>query len=147
VKPRTLKILAVALFAFIAMAIASGLYCSSVAMKKAQEISCANNMIAVCFSGRLWSNDHADRMPTNFICMSNEVVTPKVLHCPADRERPQVGVWEEFSEEKCSYVMVSPGVPPGTTNSVFIRCRIHGHLGFPDGSVRDANRSRVFRKF
>ena len=146
-KPRALKSLAVVLFALIAIALASGIYCNSVAMKKAQAIGCASQMIAIGYAGRIWANDHTDRMPTNFMCMSNEVITPKILHCPADRERPRVSAWEEFSDEKCSYLMVSPGVPEGTTNSVFIRCRIHGHLGFPDGSVMDADRTRVFRKF
>jgi hypothetical protein len=46
-----------------------------------------------------------------------------------------VRIWEEFSEEKSSYLMVSPAVKEGGTNVVFIRCRIHGHLGFADGSV------------
>jgi len=74
-------------------------------------------------------------MPTNFICMSNEVVTPKVLHCPSDQERERVGAWKDFSENKSSYVMVTPGAPEGATNIVFIRCRIHGHVCYTDGSV------------
>jgi hypothetical protein len=103
-------------------------------------------MKAVGLAALLWANDHAEMLPTNFTCMSNEVITPKVLHCPADSARPTVKTWEEFSDEKSSYVMVSPGIPQGTTNSVFMRCRIHGHLGFPDGSVMNASRTKLLRK-
>ncbi len=121
--------------------------CFSIATKKwAQSEACGSNMKAVGLAGRLWANDHVELMPTNFMCMSNEVVTPKVLHCPADHERPRVSTWDEFSEENSSYLMVSPGAKEGTTNVVFIRCRIHGHLGFVDGSVFNASRTKVVGK-
>ena len=103
-------------------------------------------MKAVGLSARLWANDRVELMPTNFICMTNELITPLVLHCPADGERPRVRAWEEFSEEKSSYLMASPGAKEGTTNVVFIRCRIHGHLGFADGSVFNSNRTQMVGK-
>jgi hypothetical protein len=108
--------------------------------------NCASNMKAVCLAAWLWANDRNDFMPTNFICMSNEVVTPKVLHCRADHTRREVSSWEKFTEDKSSYAMVSPGIRAGTTNGVFIRCRIHGHLGIADGSLLNATRTKLLRK-
>jgi len=146
-KSRPLKILAATLFAFIAISVISGIYCGRVAQRAARSAGCASNMKAICLSGRLWANERVELMPTNFMCMSNEIITPKVLRCPADNARPRVNTWEEFSEEKSSYLMVSPGANEGTTNVVFIRCRIHGHLGFADGSLRNANRTKVLHKY
>jgi hypothetical protein len=103
-------------------------------------------MKAIGLSARLWANDRLEMMPTNFTCMSNELVTPIVLHCIGDKSRPRLRTWEEFSESQSSYVMISPGVREGTTNSVFISCRIHGHLGFPDGSVLNASRTKFIGK-
>lgn len=103
-------------------------------------------MKAIGLAGRLWANDRVDLMPTNFMCMSNELINPIILHCNADTARPRVRTWEEFSEEKSSYLMVSPGAKEGSTNVVFIRCRIHGHLGFADGSVFNATRTKMVGK-
>ena len=108
-------------------------------MSKAQSISCLKTIGSIGIAARLWANDREHLMPTNFICMSNEVITPKILHCPADHKNPRVIEWAEFTEAKSSYLMISPGVREGGTNVVFIRCRVHGHLGFPDGSARRAD--------
>lgn len=144
-KSRTLKIVSVSI-SLVVVVLVSFIYISGVAMSRAESVQCANNMISIGFGARLWANDRVELMPTNFICMSNELVTPKVLHCRTDRAHASVNSWEEFSDEKSSYLMVSPGSKEGTTNVVFIRCRIHRHLGFPDGSVTDAGRTKVFRK-
>ena len=117
------------------------------AVRRAQSRSCASKMKAIGLAGRLWANDRAEMMPTNFTCMSNELVTPKILHCSADSARPQVDTWEKFTEDSSSYEIISPGAREGTTNVVFIRCRIHGHLGFTDGSVMNASRTKVLPKY
>jgi len=74
---------------------------------RAQRINCANQHKSVALSFRLWSGDNADRFPmqvsiTNggamewiergnvagvFLAMSNELSTPKILWCPADKRR------------------------------------------------------------
>ena len=87
------------------------------AKRKAQRISCVNDLKQVGISFRLWEGDNSDRYPmsvstvksgaletvwsalnstgpkpynvlTVFTCMSNEVNTPKILFCPADN-----GTW------------------------------------------------------
>src|SRR5215216_2115343 len=104
-------------------------------------------MEAIGLAGMIWANDHAELMPTNFTCMSNELNIPKILHCPAASSRPRVDTWEKFAEERSSYEIISPGTPEGTTNIVFIRCRIHEHLGFADGSVMNASCNKVLPKY
>ena len=67
--------------------------------------------------------------------MSNELVVPRILRCPSDQKLEIIKTFENFAEGKSSYVMVTPGAPEGSSNIVFIRCTIHGHVAYTDGSV------------
>ncbi len=69
-------------------------------------ISCVNNLKQVVFGYRIWAGDNNDRYPMqvsianggtmglnngqnawiNFLVMSNELATPKILVCPQDKE-------------------------------------------------------------
>jgi hypothetical protein len=81
------------------------------AKRKAQKISCTNNLKQVGLSIRIWSGDNGDRYPMQvtwtsgganeyvghngaaakvfnpgmvFMVMSNELSTPKIVYCPSD---------------------------------------------------------------
>src|ERR1044072_3569846 len=99
-------------------------------LERAKARGCGANMTAICLCGRLWANDRDGNMPTNFICMSNELVTPKVLICPSDRDHGLAATWERFTPANCSYAMVTPGAREGSRNTVFIVCNTHGHRGY-----------------
>jgi type II secretory pathway pseudopilin PulG len=78
------------------------------AKQKAQRINCVNNLKQVGLAFRIWSGDNGDKHPPNvstnkggskeyvprgntfrhFLCMSNELSTPKILACPADDREP-----------------------------------------------------------
>ena len=68
---------------------------------RAQRIACLNNQKQIGLSLIMWAGDHGERFPStvdaseggskalletwqHFITMSNELVTPKILHCPSD---------------------------------------------------------------
>jgi prepilin-type N-terminal cleavage/methylation domain-containing protein len=68
---------------------------------KAQRIACLNNQKQIGLSLIMWAGDHGERFPStvdvseggsrmqletwqHFLTMTNELVTPKVLHCPSD---------------------------------------------------------------
>ena len=68
---------------------------------KAQRTACVNNQKQIGLSFTLWADDHNDKYPStvdvseggskalyetwqHFITLSNELVTPKLLHCPSD---------------------------------------------------------------
>ena len=71
------------------------------AKARAQRIACLNNQKQIGLSLLMWAGDHEDRFPStvdiseggsrtrletweHFITMTNELVTPKILHCPSD---------------------------------------------------------------
>jgi prepilin-type N-terminal cleavage/methylation domain-containing protein len=71
---------------------------------KAQRTACLNNQKQIGLSSTLWAGDHNDRYSStvdvaeggskalyqtwqHFITMTNELVTPKILNCPSDREK------------------------------------------------------------
>jgi prepilin-type N-terminal cleavage/methylation domain-containing protein len=69
------------------------------AKKKAQKISCVNNLRQVGISFRIWEGDNGDKYPQNgaqtsitpttntvstFQVMSNQLSNPKIVFCPSD---------------------------------------------------------------
>ena len=80
------------------------------AKSKAQRISCTSNLRQSTIALKLWADDHEDKYPwwvytTNggargvvsvwrqMILVSNELVTPKILACASDRDRPPATDW------------------------------------------------------
>ena len=74
------------------------------AKAKAQRIACVSNQKQIGLALNLWAGDQNDRYPSvvdvaeggskalyetwqHFITMTNELVTPKILHCPSDPAR------------------------------------------------------------
>src|SRR4051795_6849515 len=74
------------------------------AKARAQRIACTNDQKQIGLSFTMWGHEHDDKYPSvvdptdggsktrtkvweHFITMSNELVTPKVLHCPSDSDR------------------------------------------------------------
>lgn len=111
----------------------------------AQSFNCASAICAIGLAARLYANDRDGQFPTNFPCFYDELATPKVLHCPADIIRPKAGDWSAFTDANSSYEILEPGLRKDATNTAFLRCRVHGHLGYTDGTVFDGARRR--RKF
>jgi prepilin-type N-terminal cleavage/methylation domain-containing protein len=74
------------------------------AKDKARQVECINNLKQVGLGLRIWGNDNGDKFPwevavanggsmgaadwvDNFRAASNELVTPKVLLCPGDKDK------------------------------------------------------------
>ena len=105
------------------------------AKQRAELLGCGNHMLAICSAGRVWANDNGDRFPPDLLSMSNEVISPKILICPGDHSRKPSASWASFTPEQSSFEMVTPSLRDGDTNAVFLRCKIHGSVGYADGSV------------
>jgi hypothetical protein len=107
-----------------------------------QSQTCASTMVSITFAARMWAHDHEGKLPSDFLAMTSELSTPKVLHCPADDVRPKLTNWSSLSPSQSSYEIVGADLRLTETNGVFLRCRIHGHLGYTDATVFDGIRRR-----
>ena len=108
----------------------------SKAKAKAQRIQCANNMKQVGLAARMWANDHAERFPPDYLAMSNELVSPKILVCPSDVRRQRSADWSDFTKNGSSYVYLGGGADATRPQNVLLRCPIHNNVGLADGSVQ-----------
>lgn len=122
------------------LAVMAGLLLPAIAAgrSKAQSVQCINNMKQIGLAARMWSLDHKEVFPPDFITMSNELFTPKILVCPDDKLKAAAHNWTDFSAaENASYEFLVPGAKEAEVmNQPAFRCSIHGHLGMGDGSVQ-----------
>ena len=135
------RLLAFIAFALVVLSTAVALALSA-AKRRAESLGCASIIPDICLDARVWAEDRGGMFPTNFVCMSNELTTPKVLVCPADHSRRRAEDWSSFTPTNSSYEIVSPGMRADETNRVFLRCTVHGHLGYGDTTVFDGVRRR-----
>ncbi len=89
-------------------------------------------------STRLWPDEHGGHLPSDFLSMSNELATPRILICPGDHSRKGAEGWVGFGPQHCSYEILAPGVTKTDTNTVFLRCPIHGYVGYVDDRLLDS---------
>ena len=80
------------------------------AKARAQRIGCVNNLHQISLALHMWGEDHTGYLPwrtplgddgtqtlpeawQHFQAISNDAVTPKILHCPSDRDRRAADDW------------------------------------------------------
>jgi len=93
----------------------------------------------------VWATEHDGRFPTNFeFILQLNMQTPRLLICPSDTQNPlrKATNWSGIDPALSSYEIVTPAKSLSDTNSVFLRCKLHGHLGYGDGTVFDGVRRR-----
>ena len=155
---------------------------------KARRINCVNNLKQIGLAYRLWEGDHGGKYPMdismtnggtmelangknawiNFFVMSNELITPKVLYCPADINGfSATNSWGGLNNQTISYfvglkadtnhtqaflagddnfeiggVAVKSGLLEFSTNTpvawTAARHKFSGNIGLADGSVFSA---------
>src|SRR3954465_1486341 len=71
--------------------------------RRAESTSCGNYMCSICVAARTWAMDNADYLPSDFLSMSNEVSSPRILICPGDHSRRPAADWASFTSDQSSY--------------------------------------------
>ena len=111
--------------------------------RHAESMKCGNYIVAVGCVARLWTQDHSGRLPADLRSLSDEQLSPEFLICPGDHTRTAAADWRSFTPAHSSYEIVTPDLRDGDANGIFIRCKIHGHLGYADATVFDGTRRRT----
>lgn len=103
----------------------------------AERIRCVNNLKQIGLAFRIWAGDNGDKYPNDFISMTNELGSWRVLQCPSDKAH-EVTSWTDVASGNVSYRRVSSGPDADEThpNVVLVECPIHGSVLMCDGSVQ-----------
>jgi hypothetical protein len=113
------------------------------AKRYAESMSCGNYMASIGCGAKTWALDYGGHLALDFRSMSNELSTTRILVCPGDHQRVPAKDWESLGQTNCSYEIVAPGLSVDDTTNVYFRCKVHGHLGYADGTVFDGSRRRT----
>jgi hypothetical protein len=122
-----------------ALGIVAVLVALSGSKRRFESRQCASAITSICLSAHVWAEDNGGLMPANFICMSNEISAPRILSCVPARRAPTEN-WADFRPDNCTYEILAPGMRVDDTNTAYLRCTIHGHLGYSDSTVYDGIR-------
>jgi hypothetical protein len=110
------------------------------AKSRAQTVTCVSNMKQIGLAARIWSGEHKDKFPPDFLTMSNELHSPKILICPGDKSKAPAAVWSQFDpNQNVSYEFLTPNANANEVQSAVFQCPIHGNIGLGDGSVQQAS--------
>jgi hypothetical protein len=107
-----------------------------------ESVECGNQMSSIGVAARLWSNDNKGRLPPDLRSLQAELVSTRILICPSEHSGRATESWTAFLESQCSYEIIPRDASDRDANKPFIRCKIHGHLGYPDGTVFDGKARR-----
>lgn len=114
------------------------------AKARAQAIACVNNLKQIGLAVRIYANDNNEVNPPNFLSMSNELGSPKILFCPGNTNHPAVKTWADFAATASNYQFLAAGA----TNSdvepqrILTYCPTHNIFGLCDGSVQNYSKRR-----
>ena len=106
------------------------------AKQRAQAIACVNNLKQIGLAARIYAKDHGKVFPPDFVAVKDELVTPKILFCPAAPGGAQARTWEELNPTTISYQFQNPGGDESDPQKLLTTCPIHGNYGLSDGSVQ-----------
>lgn len=107
--------------------------------EEANSAQCINNLKQIGLAARMWANDNNDIFPPDFISMTNELNTPKILFCASDPAAVRVSEWSQLNQSRISYRLVNANGNDRDPNKVLTICTIHGHVGMSDGSAQRKN--------
>jgi hypothetical protein len=108
----------------------------------AESVKCGNQITSICLGARIWASEHEEVLPSSFFTISNELASPRVLICPARYSADMIRPWEPDANYY-DYEIVTTNLSAADHDTPFIRCRVHGHTGYSDGTVFDGSHRRT----
>jgi hypothetical protein len=124
----------------VSLAVAAALVLPAMAKAKGrnQTTSCVSNLKQIGLAARIWSNEHKEIFPPDFVSMSNELVKTSLLICPQDGSKTPAADFTQFNPaQNVSYEFLTPNAKEADVAAqVAFRCPIHGNVALGDGSVQ-----------
>jgi hypothetical protein len=104
---------------------------------ESHRVVCGDNLKQIALAGRLYSADHRNMFPPDFLAMSNELNSPKILFCPDDKTHSMAESWAGFdSRVNLRYEYLRPGIKASSAMSgVIFGCPIHNPGCMGDGFI------------
>lgn len=113
--------------------------------ERAEQIACVNNLKQLGLAARLWADNHHGQLPSDFISMSNELSSWRVLQDPGDAR--SVTNWAQVASGEVAYKIDVTGMTlddaKATPNIVLYECPRHHIVCLLDGSVQQLNQSAL----
>jgi hypothetical protein len=130
---------------------------------KNDQRKCLNNLKNIGLAMRIFATDYGDKFPfqvsqreggtqefcsadalgfdsnsaRHFLVLSNELMSPKILVCPSDRNTVIAADFLSLQNTNVTYVVRTGGnLKDGDSQEVLAKCPIHGNVVFCDTSVR-----------
>lgn len=91
-----------------------------------QAAQCAANISEICGAVSQWAIGHGQRLPDRLAELTNELESPQVLVCPADRARHPATNWASFGPSQVSYTCEAQSGPAPSVWAAEISCPVHG---------------------
>ncbi len=115
------------------------------ARRDAQSRTCVSTMCSIIAAAHMYADDHDGVMPSSLEELRPSYVdNPKVFICPADRTRQPAADSCTLTPDNCSYEVVTPGLHTNVpSDTIFLRCKMHGHVGYVDMTVFDGEHRRT----
>jgi hypothetical protein len=91
----------------------------------------------------MYSSEHHETFPRSIFEMSDEIVTPRILICPADANRKNQVHWEKISTvswaslstNDFTYIFLASGRPAANSNLRVFYCPIHQFFARADSRI------------
>ena len=137
------RIIVIASVGVLATALGVAAHFRKVALDRTLSAVCASNMISICSANLMYASVHENTFPTKLSSLEVVLSTPHTFVCPGNDSNPlrMTRNWADV-DKYSDYEIVSPGMLAADKDKVFIRCKIHGHLGYSDMTVFDGVRRR-----
>jgi hypothetical protein len=107
---------------------------------EAQSAACGEYLATISVSACQWACDHDGRLPLDFLSLSNQYGSAALLASQPGHPGFSAQDWASFATNNTPYEILAGGLAVTNRFVPYLRCRIHGHLGFVDGVVFDGTR-------
>jgi hypothetical protein len=134
---------ALGLLVIVGVLVALALGARGEARREAKSRACVSCMRSIGLVAHMWADDHDEVMPSSLaeMCKEGYLDKPRLLICPGDRSREPARDRFSVTPDNSSYEIVTPGLRTDAhRDTIFLRCKVHGHVGYVDASVFDGKR-------